>query len=344
MGLLTPGFSLQMSIFPFLNSSFLLHTVIMANYTEGSETASIEVHAVSFKNICEATFAEQHRFSKRDVSILVRVFHLDPFIELSNRATIDSRVALCILLRKLVFPIRLCDLESIYGIHRSIISRTLNYLVRHIDDNFSYLLTLRKCICTQNSQSWANSISSAGGSLQTCLGFIDGTTKQICRPQRHQKKLYNGHKRYHCLKYQAVTMPNGIVMDLSGPFIGIRYDARMVMESNIVERMARCFEMNDVIYGDPAYGMGNHIVCPYEGSNLSNAEQQFNQSMSRVRISVEWEFRSIPNLFKGLQYGKHWKLFLQPVGLFYRTGVILANIYTCLYGMRLPVILRIKWI
>ena len=100
--------------------------------------------------------------------------------------------------------------------------------------------------CNRHSESWKQSISNAGAPLQSCLGFIDGTTKQICRPPRHQKKLYNGHKRYHCLKYQAITMPNGIVMDLSGPFIGIRHDARMVIESNVICRMANCFGENEV--------------------------------------------------------------------------------------------------
>ena len=40
-----------------------------------------------------------------------------------------------------------------------------------------------------------------GSALDNCIGFIDGTCRQICRPGKCQKALYNGHKHYHCLKY-----------------------------------------------------------------------------------------------------------------------------------------------
>lgn len=37
--------------------------------------------------------------------------------------------------------------------------------------------------------------------------IILGTVWKICRPQKNQRAFYNGHKRGHALKYQAVTTP-----------------------------------------------------------------------------------------------------------------------------------------
>ena len=42
-----------------------------------------------------------------------------------------------------------------------------------------------------------------GAPLDCCWGFIDGTARPIARPKRHQKVMYSGHKRIHCLKFQV---------------------------------------------------------------------------------------------------------------------------------------------
>ena len=116
-----------------------MHDLIVREYANTNEKPNVEVNGISFDDIPEKTFVEQHRFSKEDIALLMRAFNLRSKIDLENRQTIDSRVALCMLLRKLVFPIRLCDLERIYGYHRRTISRTLNYLVKYIDIHFKYL-------------------------------------------------------------------------------------------------------------------------------------------------------------------------------------------------------------
>ena len=38
-----------------------------------------------------------------------------------------------------------------------------------------------------------------------------------CRPNEHQSTVYNGHKRVHALKFQSVTIPNGLIANLYGP-------------------------------------------------------------------------------------------------------------------------------
>ena len=39
-----------------------------------------------------------------------------------------------------------------------------------------------------------------------------------------QMRLYNGHKRIHCLEFQGVSFPDGMIGDLYGPICGARHD------------------------------------------------------------------------------------------------------------------------
>ena len=47
-------------------------------------------------------------------------------------------------------------------------------------------------------------------SLRNCFGFVDGTVGPISRPNENQRVVYNGHKRFHGLKFQSVVIPNGL--------------------------------------------------------------------------------------------------------------------------------------
>ena len=58
----------------------------------------------------------------------------------------------------------------------------------------------------------------------------------------------------------------------------------------------------------------------------------FNQSMSQVRIAVEWVFGDIMNYFKFLDFKQNLKIGLSAVGTFYIVSALLRNALTCLYG------------
>ena len=60
--------------------------------------------------------------------------------------------------------------------------------------------------------------------------------------------------------------------------------------------------------------------------------QQFNKSMSEVRISVEWLFNDIVNYFKFMDFKKNLKVGLSNVGKMYIVSGLLRNALTCLYG------------
>ena len=94
--------------------------------------------------------------------------------------------------------------------------------------------------------------------LKQC-GFVDGTACPICQLLQHQRVAYNRHKRVHALKYQSVTTPDGLIVDLYGPVEGRRHDMFLMTKSNLQQRLRRhshnLHENILSIYGDPAYAL-----------------------------------------------------------------------------------------
>ena len=73
------------------------------------------------------------------------------------------------------------------------------------------------------------------------------------------------------------------------------------------------------IYGHPAYPHRVHLQRPFQYGVLTHQMQSFNESMSKVRSSVEWIFGDIINYFKYVSsdsYGKQG-LFPSPLMLCY---------------------------
>ena len=66
-------------------------------------------------------------------------------------------------------------------------------------------------------QHYADPISGQGAPLDNCFGFVDGTVRPISRPDERQRIVYNGHKRVHALKYQSLSLLNGLFGNLYGP-------------------------------------------------------------------------------------------------------------------------------
>ena len=87
------------------------------------------------------------------------------------------------------------------------------------------------------------------------------------------------------------------------------------------------------IYGDPAYPHRMHLQCPFaRRQELTPTQEAFNQSMSQVRVSVEWVSGDVVNYFKFTDFKKNLKIGLSAVGKTYIVCALLRNALTCLYG------------
>ena len=120
-----------------------------------------------------------------------------------------------------------------------------------------------------------------------------------------------------------------------GPLEGRRHDAFMLGASGLAQKLRRFQQPNGqpyVIYGDPAYGVSRNILAPFRGAQLTRQQQDFNKSMSRVRISVEWTFGKICQYFSYIDFKRNNKVLRQPVAKYYLVAALLTNCHTCLYG------------
>ena len=115
-----------------------------------------------------------------------------------------------------------------------------------------------------------------------------------------------------------------------GPVVGRRHDAAILTMSSLLDELQQfSYAPNGealCIYGDLAYPLRQQ-QCPFRQRQGITAEQQaFNQSMSKVPVSVEWVFGEIVAFFKFYDFKQNAKVGLSPV--------VRHTVYVlfCMYG------------
>ncbi|XP_062571196.1 uncharacterized protein LOC134233231 [Saccostrea cucullata] len=283
-------------------------------------------------------FRNLFRFQREDMNSLCEALDFPSKIVCPNRTVCSGTEGLSILIRRLAYPNRLQDLSHIFGRSTAELSYIFNTVLNFIDTRHGHRIERlnHPWLSHAKLDEMATAISNCGAPLSNCWGFIDGTVRPICRPQSYQQLVFNGHKRVHGLKFQCITTPDGMIAHLFGPIEGRRHDAGMLRESDVEHQLQQYMTKanNDVysLYGDPAYPLSPYLIPPFRGGVISANQMRFNKRMSAVRVCVEWTFSKILNLFAFLDYKKNQKLYLQPVGKYYRVASILTNCHTILYG------------
>ena len=85
------------------------------------------------------------------------------------------------------------------------------------------------------------------------------------------------------------------------------------------------------VYGDPAYPLRWGLQGPFRGAGKTPDQNEFNKSMSKVRISVEWLFGNIIENLKFSDYREPQMIGLSSIGKMYRVSGLLTNAHICLY-------------
>ena len=262
---------------------------------------------------------------------------------------ISGLEGLCIYLRWLAYPNRLSDLEALFALSPSYLSAIANTTMNIIDRNKGHLLTHLSNLTWLNQnkfQYYANAVTQKRAPIRNCWGFVDGTARPICRPSVNQVEYYSGHKRQHCVKYQSVLCPDGLIVSLSGAYPGRRHDAGILRESMLYDQLEQWATFPNgeryALYGDCAYPIRELLLCPYSNRNLTPLQQEFNARMSPLRQAVEWGFGKIVREFAFLDFKKNNKLMLQDVSTMYTTAAILTNCHTCLYGSQTAMYFNIE--
>ena len=117
---------------------------------------------------------------------------------------------------------------------------------------------------------------------------------------------------------------------------GKNHDAGMLRDSGLLADL----ELHAIsptgepicLYGDQAYPLRVHLQAPFRDARLTPEMEAFKQSMSRIRVSVEWIFGDVVKSFKAMDFKSNLKIGLSSVGKMYIICAIIRNAITCLCG------------
>ncbi|KAF0704449.1 hypothetical protein AaE_014933 [Aphanomyces astaci] len=87
-----------------------------------------------------------------------------------------------------------------------------------------------------------------------------------------------------------------------------------------------------LMYGDPAYGIVPYLISGFKGNNLSAQKLAFNKWMSRVRQSVEWNFKLLKTMRSYITFKMLAKIRLSPVANVVAIAMLLTNCHCCYHG------------
>ncbi|CAN0570154.1 unnamed protein product [Laminaria digitata] len=126
-----------------------------------------------------------------------------------------------------------------------------------------------------------------------------------------------------------------MIGDMYGPVPGRRHDSYLLHKSQLNERLFVLQEgkaFQGKVYGEAAYPVLSHVDRGFRGANLTAAQRAYNKESSRVRISVEWQFGKIVQIFPFVDFKQNQQLMLSPVAKFYMVAALLTNAHTTCYG------------
>ena len=101
--------------------------------------------------------------------------------------------------------------------------------------------------------------------LMDCIwGFIDGTIRRTA----HQWSIYTHFKKYHGVKFQSVTVPEGFIACLQRHWPSKTHDAHMLCDSRLIEKLEVTMPTTGngavyAMYGDLAYVQSIYLLSGF---------------------------------------------------------------------------------
>lgn len=187
---------------------------------------NLRAQEISFTNFnlnvfCEEECYRMFRFRSKDIGKVVELCGWLGGRTKRSGYVVDSITAVCVMLRKLSFPTRWKEIERLFGMRSSAMSEIFYEVMESlVRERGNLLENFRAEMMEERAEMYAKAIHEQGAPLSNCVGFSDCTKIAMCRPGGRgslQRTVYSGHKRFHCLIYQTITTPDGLLFYLMAP-------------------------------------------------------------------------------------------------------------------------------
>lgn len=161
------------------------------------------------------------------------------------------------------------------------------------------------------------------------IGFIDCTKIEITIPGGpgfNKRACYSGHKRFHCLIYQTITTPDGLIFHLFGPEAGKLLDITLYRQSgmySILKQALNIYGQQYFIYGDPVYFLRPWLQIGFYRSFSNPASLLHNKHTSAVRVSVEHSYNDLKQMCSSQDYKQILKVSSSPIALIFKAAALL---------------------
>lgn len=224
-----------------------------------------------------------------------------------------------------------------YGLFASQLSEVFWEHVELCVEMYGYTLQIRPQFMRGRAANYAEVLVDHRSPLDSVIAFIDCTKIRIARPggaNLIQQAVYSGHKRKHCLTYQTLSTPDGLIAALYGPVEGRRHDLTLLRQSGweqVMSDMCNIDGRQYYVYGDSAYLLRPYMQRPFLNGFATAEQLAFNAEMSSLRVLVEHNYRDLKQMWSSQDSSRQLKVRLAPIGLLYKSSAILLNFRTCLY-------------
>ena len=329
-----------------LSSSWLAlaATCVHATLERSSQAEDAHPRRTWRDYVNDRAFEDYFRFKAADIEELACCLRVPAQITTRERYTFSRDEAISILLFMFARAPHHREVNEKFGRKRSAQSSLMSWWADFFWDTwYGPLLASDLHRWTPHYQHWADVIFAKQGDprgYNNIIGFIDGTLRGIARPELNQEMYFSGHKWFHGYKFQALTVPNGLTIDLAGPIRGRRTDQKLLAKSLLLPRFRAARERANclydfVIFADAGYATSVLLITPFTrmaGLHGSQLERTVNLITSKVRIAVEWGYGRTASLWKHIDSSARMQTGLRPVGKLYVIATILTNAHCCAYG------------
>ena len=279
---------------------------------------------------------DHFRFTIPEMETICTALKLPPRMQLGPRNYINSFDCLAILLNRLATGANENELSFKYQRHRSNISLAIHVMLDFVCRTYKQHIICNVELLRRNAPLYCEAIKGQGAHLECCIGFIDGTNREACRPTIYQDLYYSGHKHYHSYKFQSFVTPNGLISGLEGPVEGKRHDQLLYDQSKIRQILADDEVLSKYcLFADQGYRTFGNLASPHRtrsSTQLNDIQREFNRSMLKPRLTVEWMFMRVTQLFSYFHDQSKQRMHGTAVGSHYSAAVFFVNVMTCMRG------------